>query len=102
VIPISTLSETLKDDLYHVIPCSLSETLSFEWFVVEASLLLFDDLFIFFFWFARLQDAFKTLFPKEGMDLNVAAPPFLYVAITSSDSSIVYYKLSQGIVKPPA
>ena len=59
-----------------------------------------------FFWrsfhvlVARLQDAFKTLFPKESMD-NVAAPPFLYVAITSSDSSIVYYKLSQGIVKPP-
>ena len=53
-----------------------------------------------FFLVARLQGAFKTLFSKERMD-NVAAPPFLYVAITSSDSSIVYYKLSQGIVKPP-
>ncbi|KIM40884.1 hypothetical protein M413DRAFT_72313 [Hebeloma cylindrosporum] len=28
-------------------------------------------------------------------------PPFLYLAITSTDASIVYYKLSQGIVKPP-
>ncbi|KDR82933.1 hypothetical protein GALMADRAFT_88728 [Galerina marginata CBS 339.88] len=26
--------------------------------------------------------------------------PYLYIAITSQDASIVYYKLSQGIVKP--
>lgn len=40
---------------------------------------------------ARLQDAFKDLKnPKE-----------MYLAITSEDASIVYYKISQGIVKPP-
>jgi hypothetical protein len=39
----------------------------------------------------RLQDAFKELqHPKE-----------IYLAITTEDASIVYYKISQGIVKPP-
>ena len=39
----------------------------------------------------RLQDAFKDLGnPKE-----------IYLGITADDSSIVYYKISQGIVKPP-
>ncbi|KAA1469694.1 hypothetical protein DENSPDRAFT_638003 [Dentipellis sp. KUC8613] len=38
-----------------------------------------------------LQDAF------EGF----GNPPELYVAISSDDASTVYYKLSQGIVKPP-
>ncbi|KDQ25679.1 hypothetical protein PLEOSDRAFT_1046111, partial [Pleurotus ostreatus PC15] len=28
-------------------------------------------------------------------------PPEVYLAITSDDSSIVYYKISRGIVKPP-
>ncbi|KIM89210.1 hypothetical protein PILCRDRAFT_95170 [Piloderma croceum F 1598] len=38
-----------------------------------------------------LHDAFKELqFPKE-----------IYLAITSEDASIVYYKISRGIVKPP-
>jgi hypothetical protein len=41
--------------------------------------------------FDRLQDAFKELqHPKE-----------IYLAITTEDASIVYYKISQGIVKPP-
>lgn len=38
----------------------------------------------------RLQTAFKEL----------DNPPEIYVAITSEDASIVYYKLSLGIVKP--
>lgn len=39
----------------------------------------------------RLQNAFKDLQnPKE-----------LYLAITTEDASVVYYKISQGIVKPP-
>jgi len=38
-----------------------------------------------------LQDAFKELqCPKE-----------IYLAVTAEDASIVYYKISQGIVKPP-
>jgi tRNA-splicing endonuclease subunit Sen15, fungi type len=28
-------------------------------------------------------------------------PAEIYLAITSDDSSIVYYKISSGIVKPP-
>ncbi|PPQ69110.1 hypothetical protein CVT25_004607 [Psilocybe cyanescens] len=68
-----------QETLY-VVPCSLSETLSFAW----------------------LQDAFSQLFTdltkNQAVDSN---PPCLYVAITSSDASIVYYKLSHGIVKPP-
>ena len=38
-----------------------------------------------------LQDAFKLL----------SNPPEIYLGITSDDASIVYYKISQGIVKPP-
>ncbi|KNZ78869.1 hypothetical protein J132_09553, partial [Termitomyces sp. J132] len=53
----------------HVVPCTLSETISFGW----------------------LQDAFAIL----------GNPAEVYLAITSEDASIVYYKLSQGIVKPP-
>jgi len=38
-----------------------------------------------------LQDAFNELqHPKE-----------IYLAITAEDASIVYYKISEGIVKPP-
>jgi tRNA-splicing endonuclease subunit Sen15 len=41
--------------------------------------------------FIRIQDAFTSLSrPKE-----------IYLAITSEDASLVYYKLSDGIVKPP-
>jgi len=29
------------------------------------------------------------------------SPEEVYIAITAEDSSIVYYKISQGIVKPP-
>ncbi|GLB35500.1 putative molybdopterin binding oxidoreductase [Lyophyllum shimeji] len=49
----------------HVVPCTLSETLSFAW----------------------LRDAFVLL----------SNPPEIYLAITSEDASIVYYKISQGI-----
>ncbi|TRM64723.1 tRNA intron endonuclease [Schizophyllum amplum] len=37
------------------------------------------------------QDAFPPL----------GNPPEIYLAITSTDASIVYYKISAGIVKPP-
>ncbi|RDB14916.1 tRNA-splicing endonuclease subunit SEN15 [Hypsizygus marmoreus] len=57
------------DDVLHVVPCTLAETLSISW----------------------LQSALSHL-------LN---PPQVYLAITSEDASIVYYKISQGIVKPP-
>jgi len=39
----------------------------------------------------RLQQAFSLL----------SDPPEIYLAITSEDASIVYYKISLGIVKPP-
>lgn len=32
---------------------------------------------------------------------ELGKPPQIYLAINSEDSSIVYYKLSPGIVKPP-
>ncbi|KAF7306273.1 Sen15 domain-containing protein [Mycena indigotica] len=40
--------------------------------------------------FGWLQDAFTQL----------SDPPEIFLAITSDDASIVYYKLSRGIVKP--
>ncbi|EMD31440.1 tRNA-splicing endonuclease subunit Sen15 [Gelatoporia subvermispora B] len=38
-----------------------------------------------------LYEAFKEL----------GSPPHVYLAINAEDSSIVYYKISPGIVKPP-
>ena len=38
----------------------------------------------------RLHDAFREL----------GSPPQIYLAINTDDSSIVYYKISSGIVKP--
>ena len=38
----------------------------------------------------RIKDVFTAL----------ADPPSIYLAVASDDSSIVYYKLSSGIVKP--
>ncbi|KAF9031447.1 tRNA intron endonuclease [Panaeolus papilionaceus] len=65
------------DKTLYVVPCSLQESLSFGW----------------------VQSAFTELFPSfEQRSLEEI--PFLYLGITSSDSSLVYYKLSQGIVKP--
>ncbi|KAI0070036.1 hypothetical protein K474DRAFT_1670477 [Panus rudis PR-1116 ss-1] len=32
---------------------------------------------------------------------RLGKPPHIYLAINTEDSSIVYYKLSPGIVKPP-
>ncbi|KAG9314058.1 tRNA intron endonuclease [Chiua virens] len=56
-----------------VVPCGLTESLSTEW----------------------IRDAFI------GLDNQlVDAPDTLFVAICSEDSSIVYYKISKGIVKP--
>ncbi|EJF65727.1 hypothetical protein DICSQDRAFT_77448 [Dichomitus squalens LYAD-421 SS1] len=56
-------------DLLHVVPCSLSESLSTDW----------------------IRTTFKEL---DG-------PSHVYLAINTEDSSIVYYKISPGIVKPP-
>nr|GAT50809.1 predicted protein [Mycena chlorophos] len=56
------------DATVYVVPCSLAETLSFDW-LQQA--------------FAQLQD------PQE-----------IFLAITSDDASLVYYKLSRGMVKP--
>ncbi|KAK0205281.1 Sen15 protein-domain-containing protein [Desarmillaria ectypa] len=41
--------------------------------------------------YAWLQSAFKSL----------SDPSEIYLGITAEDSSIVYYKISSGIVKPP-
>ncbi|KAF8802558.1 hypothetical protein BYT27DRAFT_7196475 [Phlegmacium glaucopus] len=72
------------DKILYIVPCSLSETLSFSW----------------------LQNVFAELFPSPNPTSSSSenidpAPSFIYIAITSQDASIVYYKLSQGIVKPP-
>ncbi|KAH0838025.1 tRNA intron endonuclease [Lanmaoa asiatica] len=56
-----------------VVPCGLAESLSTSW----------------------IRDAFAAL------DNQLAdAPETLFVAICSEDSSIVYYKISKGILKP--
>ncbi|KAF9493595.1 hypothetical protein BDN71DRAFT_1394618, partial [Pleurotus eryngii] len=46
----------------------------------------------------------SELISLEWLDnafVSLGDPPEVYVAITSDDSSIVYYKISRGIVKPP-
>ena len=53
------------------------------------------DLVFFVTYDLRLQDAFKFLFSDQDLDRR-----FVYLAITSSDSSIVYYKIGEGMVKP--
>ncbi|KAF9487751.1 hypothetical protein BDN71DRAFT_596597 [Pleurotus eryngii] len=37
----------------------------------------------------------------ENAFVSLDDPPEVFLAITSEDSSIVYYKISRGIVKPP-
>lgn len=41
------------------------------------------------------------VFRLENAFVSLDNPPEVYLAITSEDSSIVYYKISRGIVKPP-
>ncbi|KAF7293739.1 Sen15 domain-containing protein [Mycena chlorophos] len=64
----SIFLRSIQDVAVYVVPCSLAETLSFDW-LQQA--------------FAQLQD------PQE-----------IFLAITSDDASLVYYKLSRGMVKP--
>jgi len=56
------------DSTVVVIPCSLTESLSFEW----------------------LSSAFECLGPVESF----------YLAISDNESTIVYYKISKGFLKP--
>lgn len=98
-----------QEEVLYVIPCALSDTLNFAWFVLSSSFRVQRPVYP----FKRLQDAFRQLFPHEIVeneatsatatenDISEAVPPILYLAITTQDTSIVYYKLSQGIVKPP-
>lgn len=72
-----------------VVPCSLSESISTSWYVVVAVLTLHLPVFK---RVRRLHSAFTSLEPS---------PTEIYVAITTEDTSTVYYKISQGIVKPP-
>ena len=76
-----------SDEDVYVVPCELSETLSFAWCVLVCHFrpwMLKKQ-------FDRLQDASKAL----------SNPAEIYLGISAEDSSIVYYKLSSGIVKPP-
>ncbi|KAI0917125.1 hypothetical protein AcW1_007598 [Taiwanofungus camphoratus] len=57
------------ESVLHVIPCSITESLSTSW----------------------LHGAFQEL----------GNPSQIYLAINTEDSSIVYYKISTGIIKPP-
>lgn len=56
-----------------VVPCSLAEDLSIGW----------------------ITQVFESRSPKEP---SLAA---IWVGIVADDSSLVYYKLSKGIIKPP-
>ena len=77
----------LQDAILSVVPCSMSDHLSLEWCVswyIPGRFQIAD-------FGSRLSDAFKDL----------EDPPEIILAITTEDSSIVYYKISPGIVKPP-
>ena len=45
--------------------------------------------------FYQLLYRIRTTFKELG------GPPHVYLAINTEDSSIVYYKISPGIIKPP-
>jgi len=72
-----------------VVPCSLSESISTSWYVVCGSAHAVSTRVQ---RVRRLHSAFTSLEPS---------PTEIYVAITTEDTSTVYYKISQGIVKPP-
>ncbi|KIM27981.1 hypothetical protein M408DRAFT_146733 [Serendipita vermifera MAFF 305830] len=74
-----------------VVPCSLSDHLSLNWI---------KDIF-------RAIELLKveSTSATDSQNEQVSCPSewhrtFIYLAITSQDSSQVYYKLSDGIVKP--
>ena len=73
-----------------IVPCSLAEMISVRWYV-------HDSTHLQIIWrykgalFVRLKSAFSEL----------DNPGELFLAICAEDSSIVYYKLSAGINKPP-
>ncbi|PPQ73160.1 hypothetical protein CVT26_014826 [Gymnopilus dilepis] len=77
------------EEMLYVVPCSLSETLSFGW--LQGA---FAQIF-------RTRSNGEEFLAAEQDSTAGANPPFIYLAITTQDASIVYYKLSQGIVKPP-
>ena len=75
-----------------VVPCELAESLSTSWCVQTS---LWRGLPSTHFDSHRIRDAF------DALDSQLAdAPETLFVAICSEDSSIVYYKISKGIIKP--
>lgn len=72
-----------------VVPCTLSENLSIEWYARNRSQTKSTS------WNLacnRINTVFDTVVPP---------PTEIYLGIVSDDSSIVYYKLSKGMVKPP-
>ncbi|KAH9949854.1 tRNA intron endonuclease [Amylocystis lapponica] len=77
---------TFQEGALYVVPCSLQESLSISWCASLDIRCSHRREYPF-----RLQNAFE--------ELN--KPPQVYLAINSEDSSIVYYKISPGIVKPP-
>lgn len=103
----STLQDGEQADMASiVVPCSLSESLSVQLCVLlpMISNLLTSHVPI------RLKDTFCSIASlkqhgedasEERMDdLSKWHNEFIYLAITSSDSSQVYYKIGNGIVKP--
>ncbi|KDQ20953.1 hypothetical protein BOTBODRAFT_183642 [Botryobasidium botryosum FD-172 SS1] len=48
-----------------------------------------------------LAESLSTSWLRSIFDNLAPSPEEIYLAITSEDSSIVYYKISKGIVKPP-
>lgn len=66
-------------------PCTISETLSTRlWVPPGISTVSCPNIY------SSLDDAFTSL----------GKPSEIYLAITSEDASIVYYKISSGVVKP--
>jgi tRNA-splicing endonuclease subunit Sen15, fungi type len=80
-------SSSSEPELLHVVPCTLAESLSFELYGAQftASSTTYSHISS-----DRLQNALSAL----------SDPPAIFLAINSEDSSIVYYKISSGIVKP--
>jgi tRNA-splicing endonuclease subunit Sen15 len=81
-----------QDPTRIVVPCSLSENLSIEWYNTLVALNWFEWTRRNLPFSNRLNNIFRNCSPT---------PNEIWIGIVGDDSSMVYYKLSKGIVKPP-
>ena len=72
-------------DLDFVVPCNMAEMLSMSWCDKLLVICCYADAS------CRVKNVFADL----------ENPPAVYLAICTEDSSLVYYKISSGFIKPP-